>query len=247
MHAIQPLNSALNATLVRALNFLLPEKCALCRCISNLGFCIKCQKLLPWTECACAVCGIHLHEPGVCGRCQIRRPVYQHSIIPFRYAPPVSTNIQALKYAEQLSYAVAMGKILSLSIAKDPTPWPDLIVPIPLHRKRMAQRGFNQASEIARVLSKQLGIPINYSLIKRVKNTVTQTGLNEKKRQQNMNKAFIGTRHAGKTSTGKNATPYQHVALLDDVVTSGSTVNAAAKALLDVGIRYVSVWAIAKT
>lgn len=232
------------------LDFLLPEKCALCQCVSNLGFCIHCQKLLPWSECACEVCGIHLREPGVCGRCQTCRPVYQDSVIPFRYQPPIAEQIQALKYSAQLSYAVAMGKMLSLWIAKRPVYWqtqgqiecPEAIVPIPLHRKRITQRGFNQATEIARVLHRQLGIPINHTLLERVKNTVPQTGLNRKMRQQNMIKAFVGQTNAGGT-----APSYRHVALLDDVVTSGSTVNVAAQALLNVGVERVSVWAIAKT
>ncbi len=220
----------------------MPEKCALCRCVSNLGFCINCQKLLPWTECACEICSIHLSEAGVCGHCQAHRPVYQDSIIPFRYKSPISDQIQALKYSNQLSYAVAMGKMLSLWVVKNPAQWPDTIVPMPLHRKRIVQRGFNQATEIARVLNKQLGIAIDQTLLKRVKNTVTQTGLNEKMRQQNMRKAFIG-----KVCVGKNPDSYRHVALLDDVVTSGNTVNAAAKTLIDTGVERVSVWAIAKT
>lgn len=135
-----------------------------------------------------------------------------------------------------------MGKMLSLWVVKNPAQWPDTIVPMPLHRKRIVQRGFNQATEIARVLNKQLGIAIDQTLLKRVKNTVTQTGLNEKMRQQNMRKAFIG-----KVCVGKNPDSYRHVALLDDVVTSGNTVNAAAKTLIDTGVERVSVWAIAKT
>ena len=252
----------LTSTLLTPINYLLPEKCALCCCLSNLGFCINCQKLLPWNECVCEVCSIHLPEPGVCGRCQTRRPVYQNSSIPFRYQSPVSEQIQALKYSEQLPYAVAMGKMLALRIAKNTAQWsvrgsvqesvqesvqgpskyPDTIVPMPLHRKRIAWRGFNQATEIARVLSKQLGIPISHALLKRVKNTVPQTGLNGKMRQQNMINAFVGATNARKTPY-----PHLHVALLDDVVTSGSTVNAATKALLDAGVERVSVWAIAKT
>ncbi|WP_424946979.1 ComF family protein [Candidatus Spongiihabitans sp.] len=224
------------------LDYLLPEKCALCRCISDLGFCINCQQLLPWTECACEICSVHLSEPGVCGHCQDRRPVYQDSMIPFRYQSPISDQIQALKYSGQLSHAVAMGKMLSLWAMKNPAQWPDTIVPMPLHRNRIIQRGFNQATEIARVLNKQLGIPIDQTLLKRVKNTVTQTGLHEKMRRQNVRKAFVG-----KACAGKNPTSHRHVALLDDVVTSGNTVNAAAKALIGAGVERVSVWAIAKT
>lgn len=231
----------LKSVLTTPLDYLLPEKCALCRCPSTLGFCINCQKLLPWIECACEICNNHLHEPGVCGHCQAQPPVYQDSIIPFRYKSPIAEHIRAFKYSGQLSLAVALGKMLSLWVVKNPAQLPDAIVPIPLHRKRIAQRGFNQASEIARVLNKQLALPVDQPLLKRIKNTVPQTGLNAKMRKQNVTRAFAGR------ASQKNPNVPRHIALLDDVVTSGNTVNAATKALINIGVERVSVWAIAKT
>jgi ComF family protein len=136
-----------------------------------------------------------------------------------------------------MPYAVAMAKMMSQWIIKSATPLPDIIVPMPLHRQRINQRGFNQATEISRILARQLHIPVEPALLYRVKNTVTQTGLNEKMRSQNMKDAFAV----------KNTRRPEHVALLDDVVTSGSTVNAASQVLVAAGIRRVSVWAIAKT
>jgi ComF family protein len=136
-----------------------------------------------------------------------------------------------------MPYAVAMAKMMAQWIIKSATPLPDIIVPMPLHRQRINQRGFNQATEISRILGRQLCIPVEPVMLSRVKNTVTQTGLNEKMRRQNMKDAFVvkSTRQPG------------HVALVDDVVTSGSTVNAASKALVTAGVRGVSVWAVAKT
>ena len=228
---------ALKTIIFTAVELLIPGKCALCRCSSTLGFCINCQKLLPWIECACEICSTHLNTPGICGHCQAKRPVYQDSMIPFRYKPPISGHIQALKYANRMPYAVAMAKMMAQWIKKSATPLPDIIVPMPLHRQRINQRGFNQATEISRILGRQLRLPVESAVLGRVKNTVTQTGLNEKMRRQNMKDAFVVK------STGQPG----HVALVDDVVTSGSTVDAASKALVAAGVRRVSVWAIAKT
>jgi len=219
------------------LNTLLPEKCALCGQNSQLGFCIHCQGLLPWKLCPCSICGVELAEPGICGRCQVKPPYYQRSAIPFHYRPPISDHIQGLKYHSRFPHAVAMGKMLSQWITKNTDELPDVILPVPLHRQRINDRGFNQAIEIAQVLSKQLGIPLKRSLLSRTINTVSQTGLNEKMRLKNVRKSFKLLKPCS----------YEHIALVDDVVTSGSTVNEAARALKEAGSYNISVWAIAKT
>lgn len=188
-------------------------------------------------DCCCEICSVHLNIPGICGRCQTNPPMYGHSIIPFRYQPPVSDHIKALKYSDQLHYAVSMAKMLSLWVMKNPSALPDTIIPIPLHRQRIRQRGFNQSSEISRIAGRILGVPTGHAIIKRVKNTVTQVGLSEKMRAKNVKNAFAV----------KNPGNHRHVALLDDVVTSGSTVNAAAASLIAAGVKRVSVWAVARS
>ncbi len=231
------LSTRLGAACTRSIDFLFPEKCALCHCITNLGFCGKCQILLPWTHCPCEICGTALNSPGICGRCQSQPPNYINAMIPFRYDSPVSQCIQELKYNSQLVNAVALAKMLSLWAIKNAGAIPQMIIPMPLHRKKICQRGFNQASEIARFAGRMLNIPVCNDILKRIKNTATQTGLSEKMRIENMKHAF---------SAKPNQT-VTHVALLDDVVTSGSTVNSAARALKRSGIEKISVWAIAKT
>ena len=116
-------------------------------------------------------------------------------------------------------------------------PLPEILIPIPLHRKRILKRGFNQASELGRVVSSELQIPIRYNICRRIKNTTSQTHLNESRRRQNLAHAF----------TVENTADCEHIALIDDVITSGSTVNSLARELLSTGIKQVSVWAIAKT
>ena len=113
---------------------------------------------------------------------------------------------------------------------------PDIIVPIPLHTARMGARGYNQSAEIATSLSKIMNIPVDQKILNRVKYTVKQADLNENQRVLNLNNAFTA-----------NPCRHKHIALVDDVVTSGSTVNSAARALLNAGVGKISVWAIAKT
>jgi ComF family protein len=220
-----------------ALEFFFPEKCALCHCLCSTGFCTNCQELLPWLGCRCEICSAPLPEFGICGHCQVRMPEYQDSAIPFRYKAPISDCIHALKYGGKLHYARPLAKMLSLCVQRSGCTLPDVLVPVPLHRARIMRRGFNQATEIARIAGREFAIPVDCSLLKRVKNTVTQTGLNEKMRQQNMSKAFV--------ATGSKLP--RHIALVDDVVTSGNTVNSAAAALACCGVRRISIWAVAKT
>ena len=116
-------------------------------------------------------------------------------------------------------------------------PQPDLIIPVPLHPRRLRQRGFNQALELAKPLGVMLDRPVEALLLERVEDTPSQTGLNEAMRRRNVKQAFDTTR----------ACPNVHVALIDDVVTSGSTVNEAAKTLLENGAKTVCIWAVSKT
>ena len=219
------------------IDLVFPYRCALCKEPSNQGFCPNCQKLLPWIKSGCLICNRHMNSWGVCGICQNKKPCYAYSIVPFRYDSPISNIIQQLKYSEQLHYAFALGKMLSSQIMASKSNLPEVIIPIPLHQKRIRTRGFNQASEIAKVVSKNTRIPLQQKYLIRSRNTDSQTGLSEKMRNKNMKHAFIVK------STKYN----EHVALLDDVITSGATVNSAASALLKSGIAKVSVWAIAKT
>ncbi|MCX4026381.1 ComF family protein [Endozoicomonas sp. SM1973] len=116
-------------------------------------------------------------------------------------------------------------------------PWPELIIPTPLHRKRELQRGFNQALLIARQLSKQLKIPLQPRLIRRYKKTSAQTGLSAKERQVNIRNAF---------QIISQSLP-NHLALVDDVVTTGTTVNEISRLLKEAGVQKVDIWCIAKT
>lgn len=219
------------------MDFLFPKRCALCHWPCSTGFCTNCQELLPWLGSRCTVCSTPLPDYGICGRCQKIAPAFQETVIPFLCRPPVSSGIHALKYSGRLDNAPAMAKMLAWQVRKSGCDLPDILVPIPLHPARIRIRGFNQAMELARLTGNELAIPVVRNLLVRKKNTVTQTGLNEKMRQQNMANAFV--------ATGSRLP--RHIALVDDVVTSGSTVNAAARTLARSGAGRISVWAVAKT
>ena len=232
-------------------NLILPQRCALCGCICDTGYCQNCSRLLPWLEDACIRCGSHLIIPQthstrppalsanarvVCGQCQLMPPPYANTIIPFHYKPPILAHIQNLKYGGQLHLSSALGLAISNRILLSGLPLPDIIIPIPLHWKRIFHRGFNQSSEIARVIGKQLGIPVSMKHLSRQVNTPSQTGLDTQMRTKNIRNAF----KAEKTCTG------MHIGLVDDVVTTASTVRAAAKILAESGADQIDIWAVAK-
>ncbi len=233
-------------------SLILPQRCALCGCICDTGYCQNCSRLLPWLENACIQCGSHLIIPQtpstrpptlssanprvVCGRCQLTPPPYANTIIPFHYKPPISAHIQNLKYQGQLHLSSALGLAISSRILLSGSPLPDIIIPIPLHWKRIFHRGFNQSSEIARVISKQLEIPMSMKHLSRQVNAPSQTGLDTQMRMKNIRNAF----KVKKVCSG------MHIALLDDVVTTGSTVRAAANVLTESGADQIDIWAVAK-
>lgn len=114
---------------------------------------------------------------------------------------------------------------------------PECIIPMPLHQKRLVERGFNQAVEISKIISKKIHVPIDYSLCHRTKYTPFQSGLSAKQRKLNLKNAF----------NISNTKSYQHVAIFDDVVTTGTSVDELAKKLKLSGVKIVEVWALART
>ena len=148
--------------------------------------------------------------------------------------------IQRYKYGHQRAYAKPLMHLLSehlnkhLSIA--PTDRPDLLLPCPMHRSRRRRKGTNQASDIAEHLSRELGIPWSAEVLARPQKTRPQQGLPREERLNNLNDAFIVKR-----------VPPLRVAVIDDVVTTGSTVRVLARRLIEAGANDVQVWALART
>lgn len=141
-----------------------------------------------------------------------------------------------MKYHRQLTVADLFGSLLANKIQHNDAALPELIIPIPLHPQRLQQRGYNQAIEISRPLSKRLNIPLDIKCAKRQRNTTPQFDLPPEQRNKNLRNAF------------EIIHPIQakHVAVVDDVMTTGSTVSSFSQALLDAGVTRVDIWACAR-
>jgi ComF family protein len=215
---------------------LLPQDCFLCAAASgDKLLCSSCAASLPrLTAERCPLCALPTPAANICGACLKRAPHFDATQAVFCYEFPVDSLIQSLKYAHRLASADFLGEMLA-QISTSPRP--DLIVPVPLSAARLAQRGFNQAVEIARPLARALGAPLEISQIHRRRDTTPQTSLPWKERAKNIRHAF-----ACKIDlTGKT------VMLVDDVMTTGATLDELARTLKAHGATRVECRVLART
>ena len=227
------------------LSRIISKQCLLCLSPTKNKYllCTHCEKDLAKNTHHCIICAIPFtasqltEKKLVCGKCQKNPPHYTTSTIPHLYAPPLKQLITQLKFHGNLTYAPLLAQNFINSIKLRGNALPDCIIPVPLHYQRLRERGFNQALELARIIAKQLKIPFDYSLCRRNKATPFQSGLNAKQRKQNLRNAFSVTKPHS----------YTHVAIFDDVVTTGTTVNELARKLKESGVEIIEVWAIART
>lgn len=221
--------------LARWLDLVLPPHCVLCaRAAPPTLLCDACLSRLPQAAPGCPVCGIEHGEAGWCGRCLGRTPAFDRTIACFRYAPPLDRLIQSLKYGHDLAIAQALGTCMA---AVMPPLAVDLIVPVPLHRARLAERGFNQSVELARPVARALGRPIVHEATRRRRQTQAQAGLSLAGRRRNLTGAFEARRRFDDL----------HVLVVDDVMTSGATLEAFARCLKRAGAAQVSNLVCART
>lgn len=222
---------------------LLGSSCVLCDAFvaEGVSLCKPCQGDLPVISHACTQCGIPLSESGeasrVCGQCLKYPPASDYSVSLYHYEIPIDYFIAQLKFSQQLSYAAILGFLLKEQLQQIPrSELPEVILPVPLHTRRLIKRGFNQSLEIARVVSKGLGIPIDYKCVKRQKATKAQSDLDVNQRKRNIKDCFVI----------EKVPAYQHIVIIDDVVTTGATSNELAKVLKKAGVKKVGVWSIAR-
>lgn len=222
----------------------LPRVCVLCRQPSGaLNCCAGCRGDLPWIRLPCERCGGPLpagFRGHVCARCGLPMRHVDRIRSALIYEYPVDRLITLAKFKARTDSARALGELLSVylldrevTVSVDR---PDLILPVPLHRRRHARRGFNQALEIARPVAAWLKLPLQTGLCVRDRNTVEQTGLTGRARHRNMRNAFRATCDL----SGR------HMAIVDDVITTGSTVQAMAHALRSAGATRIQVWSVAR-
>ena len=230
------------------LNALAPCYCAVCDMPSgrSLALCRACQRELPFNRECCRCCGIPLPDSTFpCGRCQRRPPAFHTTIAPCLYTWPVSHLITAFKFRGQFSYLPVLGELLAQEVQRQlqSEPPPDCLVPMPLHWWRQWRRGFNQAEQLAQVLRRHpalrdYSLPLATGLVTRRKRTPPQLGLDAVTRQRNLRGAF-----ACKKTLAAGA----HVAIIDDVMTTGASAQALATVLRAAGAARVDLWCCART
>lgn len=213
------------------------QPCLLCGAPSHAGLCCAaCDADLPrLTGAHCPICALPAPAGSVCGECLKQPPPFDHTVAAFSYRFPVDKLVQALKFREHLMLADYLGDALAQRIATHP----DCIVGLPLHPARLRERGFNQSLLLARHISHQLRIPLLPDACERVRNTPPQSGLPWKERGKNMRQAFACQHDA--------AVRGKHVAIVDDVMTTGASIGELARALKLAGASEVSAWVVART
>jgi ComF family protein len=175
----------------------------------------------------------------LCGHCISKPPRFDYCYSLFRYENEIIHLVRQLKFGEKISYARSLGELLCCRLQAEierTNEMPDCLLPVPLHNSRLRQRGYNQSIEIARVLASRLAIPVDYDMVRRQRHTEAQSGLNAKQRHKNISNAF--------TISGQ--VKYKHVLIIDDVVTTGATVNELARLLKRNKVERVGVLSVAR-
>ena len=223
----------------------IPPLCMLCSAQGqqpDLDLCSACEADMPANALACRICahplsGFELNQELICGACLLKRPRFHVCYSAFRYAFPIDHLVRGLKYREAVTHARVLGELLARHVRcvrRDS--WPECLIPVPLASGRYRERGYNQAIELGRCLERTLGLPMHTHVVMRTRETVEQASLSQKERRKNVRRAFVVN---GRLQE-------KHVAIIDDVVTTGSTVNEVARVLRHAGAKRVEVWAVAR-
>ncbi len=215
------------------------SNCLLCGCLAKNKTCLcnDCLNELPFILHACPTCGIPVAENNLrCGQCMSDPPPFHQAVSVLHYVAPVDYLIKRMKYHNQLEITALMAELLLDRLRNQNIDLPELIIPVPLHIERLQQRGYNQAVELARPLSRALKIPVNLTSCIRQRNTKAQFELTPQERKTNLKGAFAIV-HPLKV---------KHVALIDDIMTTGSTLRELSQLLLQSGVEEVDIWTCAR-
>ena len=224
---------------------LIPKRCFFCHQPSGrMNCCVGCRDDLPWIRSACQKCGAPVppdYPDRTCGVCRLLLRSISRILSALVYEYPVDRLVALAKFQARTDAARLLGDLLAVHLRAqqsagllDP---PDLLIPVPLHRLRLARRGFNQALEIALPVAADLGLPLKTDICRRIQHTREQTTLSGAARHRNTRDAFRATRNLSGC----------HIAIIDDVVTTGSTVGAIARVLHAAGASKIQVWSVART
>lgn len=218
------------------LKLLWPEVCPFCQKVSKAGICSKCRveiQKLQVREPRCMKCGkpVRASEQEYCYDCMHTHHHYDKGVSLWLNKPPVSTSIYQFKYHNQRVYGGWYARELLRQYKDILTKWnPDLIIPIPLHSRRKRKRGYNQAQILAKELGKLMGVPVKPGYVRRIKYTEPQKQLGHKSRRSNL---------AGAFTIGREFRAVHTVLIVDDIYTTGSTIDAAAEILKKSGVQKV--------
>ena len=224
--------------------WLYPSVCLLCSARGNRHrpLCEGCAAELPYNDRACVRCAAPLPSTAgtaLCGRCQRHPPPYQQTLAVFRYQSPIDYLIRTFKFDGSLAAGRLLSMLMTEQLVEKIHDLPEAIIPVPLHKTRLQERGFDQTLELARPLARQLDRPLVTDLVRRVRYHPPQSSLSGRARRRNVIGAFGLTR--------QDITGLHHVALIDDVMTSGSTIEELTRLLQRGGIGRVQVWLCART
>lgn len=219
---------------------LLPPLCLVCRKPSDTPgrcLCQDCEGFLPENLAACTHCGLPL-EPTqsiVCGQCLKQPPLFDASWSAWRYEAPIDALIKGIKYHRQLAAAELLGHLMADRLIESRQILPEALLPVPLHRNRLWKRGFNQAVELFRPVSRRLDIPMIRFDVQRIRPTPSQVGMDVRHRKRNLRGAFRVLSELP-----------EHIAIVDDVVTTGTTVSELTRVLKRSGVKEVQIWSAAR-
>jgi ComF family protein len=215
-------------------DILLPQTCLLCAASGYDLLCPACRADLPWQGRACPRCA--LPSPlSLCGACLAAAPLFQRAQAVFTYTYPLDRLIVAGKFHHNLAALRLLGRLMAESLCASPA---DALIPVPLHPHALAVRGYNQAVMLARPLAQQFGIPLQMDACACVKRKLPQSRLSGSARWKNVHGAFE-VRHVDPN--------WRKIILLDDVMTTGATLNELSKQFLHAGVAEVEVWCCARS
>jgi len=221
----------------RLLDLIAPVTCAFCEAEDEgVPVCSRCLAILPWIGDGCHRCGRELSPAGAtCGECQRSPPAWQRARAAARYEFPIDAALIELKFRRKLHYAPAFASLLAPLVTRNFAGC-DALVPVPLHRLRLARRGYNQAEELCRPLGRATGLPVLMQA-RRTRPTKAQSGLEAAERRRNLRNAFAV----------RGPLEARYPLVVDDVITTGSTAGELATALLAAGAEKVGVIAVARS
>ncbi|THB74716.1 MAG: ComF family protein [Gammaproteobacteria bacterium] len=205
------------------------------------GLCQECRYKIRLIENPCKICGEELKDicskPSVCGKCQTNIRYFDSVFAPFCYSDPIDKLIQDMKFSKNISNCNLLAELLYEQIVLQGIKLPECLIPTPINPKQYMNRGFNQSLEIANRLGKLLSIPVKSDVIIKTCNTERQSKLSFTQRQNNLKGSFAQNKPI----------EYQHIAIIDDVVTTAATANEIAKVAKCNGVNKVQVWACSRS